>query len=92
MILLEDFTVEILHAGNIFKRICVGRECRQGDPDTLIPIRTAKTVKPFKLTYKLNPFNTALCLCLCRIRYQLSSYLLSLTAGLQVVESNVFGA
>ena len=35
---------------------------------------------------------TALFLCLCMVGYQLSSHLLSLTAGLQVVESVVFGA
>ena len=36
--------------------------------------------------------HTELSLCLCRIRYQLSSHLLSLAAGQQVVVSNVFGA
>ena len=43
--------------------------------------------------HKLNTTDTTgLSLCLCRIRNQLYSHLLSPTAGLQVVESNVFGA
>ena len=67
MILLEDFTVEVVQAGNISKRIQIGRGCRQGDPIAslsfilcieilLIKIRTSDKVKPFKMTYKLNPF------------------------------------
>ena len=67
MIHIEDFTVEILHAGNISKRICIGRGFKQGYPIAsllfilcikilLIKIRTANMVKTFKLTYKLNPF------------------------------------
>ena len=67
MILLEDFTVELLHAGKVSKRIHIGRGCMQGDPIAsllfilcieilLIKIRTASTVIPFKLTYKLNLF------------------------------------
>jgi len=67
MILLEDFSVEVVQAGNISKRIQIGRGCRQGDPIAsllfilcieilLIKIRTSDKVKPFKMTYKLNPF------------------------------------
>ena len=67
MILLEDFTVEVVQAGNISKRIMIGRGCRQGDPIAsllfilcieilLIKIRTSDKVKPFKMTHKLNPF------------------------------------
>ena len=67
MILLEYFIVKLVQAGNISKKIFIERGCRQGDPTErllfilcieilLIKIRTADTVKPFKLTFKLNPF------------------------------------
>ena len=32
MIMLKDFTVTIMHAGNASRNINIGRGCRQGDP------------------------------------------------------------
>ena len=66
MILLKDFIVEVVQAGNISKKINIERGCRQGDPIAsllfilcieilLIKIRTSETVKPFKITHQLNP-------------------------------------
>jgi len=70
MILLKEFVVEVVQAGNISKTINIERGCRQGDPIAsllfilcieilLIKIRTSDKVQPFKLTYQFNPLRLA---------------------------------
>ena len=66
MIMLRNFTVTIMHAGDASENINIGRGCRQGDPIAgllfiicieilLIMIRSSRLVKPFKITYKKIP-------------------------------------
>ena len=67
--MFKDFTIVILHAGNILEIIDIGRWCRQADPIAsllfilcieilFIKFRTSPPTKPFKINYQLNPFKS----------------------------------